>query len=91
MNKEKGKTFTITDNTGKTISYEILFTFESEETKKNYIVFTDNEVDEDGSLLTYVATYDKDGEKLELKDIETEKEWNIIENLLAQIEDKIGE
>ena len=91
MNKEKGKIFTITDNTGKTISYEILFTFESEETKKNYIVFTDNEVDEDGSLLTYAATYDKDGEKLELKDIETEKEWNIIENLLAQIEDKIGE
>ena len=64
MNKEKGRVFTITDNMGKTVQYEILFTFDSEETKKSYIVFTD---------------------------IETEKEWNLIETLLAQIEDKIGE
>ncbi len=91
MNKEKGRVFTITDNMGKTVQYEILFTFDSEETKKSYIVFTDNVMDEDGSLMTYAATYDKDGEKLELRDIETEKEWNLIETLLAQIEDKIGE
>ncbi len=91
MNKEKERVFTITDNTGKTVEYEILFTFDSEETKKSYIVFTDNVTDQDGSLMTYAATYDKEGEKLKLKDIETEKEWNLIETLLSQIEDKIGE
>ena len=41
--------------------------------------------------MTYAATYDKTGEKLELKDIETEKEWSLIENLLSQIEDKMNE
>lgn len=91
MNNEKERFFTVTDNTGKTVEYEILFTFETEETQKNYIVFTDNTKDESGSVVTYAATYVKAGEKLELKDIETEKEWNLIESLLAQIEEKMEE
>jgi len=88
MNKEDSRYFTVTDASGKAIEYEILFTFDSDETKKSYIVFTDNNKDKDGSIITYAATYDKDGERLELKDIETEREWSLIENILAQIEEK---
>lgn len=91
MDNERGKTFTVTDNEGNTIEYEILFTFDSDETKKSYIVFTDNNLDEDGSIITYAATYDKKGQELNLSDIETDKEWNIIENLLSGIEEKMGE
>ncbi|MCI9280836.1 MAG: DUF1292 domain-containing protein [Bacilli bacterium] len=88
MNNESERYFTVSDANGKTIEYEILFTFDSDETKKSYIVFTDNNKDKDGSIITYAATYDKDGEKLELRDIETEKEWNLIETILSQIEEK---
>ena len=88
MSEEKERYFTVTDKDGNTTEYEVLFTFDSEETKKSYIVFTDNNVDEDGSIITYAATYDKNGEILELGDIETESEWALIENLLAQIEEK---
>ncbi len=91
MNKEKGRMFTITDKSGKTIEYEILFTFDSDETKKSYIVFTDNNKDEEGSIITYAATYDKNGENLELQDIKTDEEWTLIESLLSQIEDKIND
>ena len=44
MNKDN--TFTIVDKDGKEIECEVLFTFESDETKKNYIVYTDNSKDE---------------------------------------------
>lgn len=88
MNNENGRYFTVTDANGKSIEYEILFTFDSDETKKSYIVFTDNNKDTDGSIITYAATYDKDGDKLELKDIETEREWSLIETILSQIEEK---
>ncbi|MCI8670634.1 MAG: DUF1292 domain-containing protein [Bacilli bacterium] len=91
MNDEKEKFFTVTDEKGKATEYEILFTFDSDETKKSYIVFTDNTEDDAGSLNTYAATYNKDGNKLELKDIKTDKEWDLIENLLSQFEDKMGE
>lgn len=87
MNEENNRYFTVTDQSGKTIEYEILFTFDSEETGKSYIVFTDNEIDNDGNIMTYAATYDKDGNTLQLNDIETDKEWSIIENLLASIEE----
>lgn len=87
MNEEKNRYFTVTDQSGSTVEYEILFTFDSDETKKNYIVFTDNTTDEDGSIVTYAATYDKTGESLELQDIETDEEWNLIEHLLSNIEE----
>ena len=91
MNDEIYKFFTVTDEKGKSTEYEFLFTFDSDETKKSYIVFTDNTEDDAGSLNTYAATYNKDGNKLELKDIKTDKEWDLIENLLSQFEDKMGE
>ena len=91
MNNEKERYFTVTDVSGNTIEYEILFTFDSDETKKSYVVFTDNNIDKDGNVITYAATYDKNGKELQLKDVETEREWSLIENLLAQIEDKISE
>lgn len=87
MNEEKNRYFTVTDQSGTTVEYEILFTFDSDETKKSYIVFTDNTTDEDGSIVTYAATYDKTGESLELQDIETDEEWNLIEHLLSNIEE----
>ncbi len=87
MSEEKNRYFTVTDNSGKTLEYEILFTFDSEETGKSYIVFTDNSLDEDGSIITYAATYDKNGETLALQDIKTDKEWDLIEHLLSSIEE----
>jgi len=91
MNNEKDRYFTVTDNEGNTIEYEILFTFDSDETKKSYIVFTDNNIDNEGNIITYAATYDKNEKELHLGDIETEREWTLIENLLAQIEDKMND
>lgn len=91
MNKEQERYFTVTDKDGKIVEYEILFTFDSEETKKSYIVFTDNNKDKEGSIITYAATYQKDGERLMLEDIKTDREWNLIESILSQIEEKTSE
>jgi len=91
MNSEKGRFFTIATSDGKSVEYEILFTFDSDDTKKSYIIFTDNNTDQEGSIITYAATYDKNGEELKLSDIKTDKEWDLIEKLLSQIEEKINE
>lgn len=88
MKDEKERFFTVTDGEGNTFEYEILFTFDSDETKKSYMVFTDNARDDDGNIMTYAATYDKTGSELKLENIETDKEWNIIESLLAELDEK---
>jgi len=89
--KDKSGSFTIIDEEGNEVEYDILFTFDSEETKKSYVVFTDNTTDESGSIATFASIYDPTGENKELLPIETDAEWDLIENLLAQIEEKVSD
>ena len=91
MKEEKPITnsvFTVKDEKGSTIECEILFTFESPETKKNYIVYTDNTKDAGGSLKVYANVFDKTGTNKELMPLETEEEWNTVEAILAKLEEK---
>ena len=52
-NKEitQDNTFTIVNDEGKEIKCEVLFTYEDEKTKKNYIAYTDNTLDEEGNTI----------------------------------------
>ena len=83
--------FTIVNEEGKEVECEILFTFDSDETKKSYIVYTDNTVDEEGSTRVYASVYDPTGQNPALMKIETEKEWLVIENILSTVQEKIDE
>ena len=85
---DKGK-FTVLNVQGKEVECEVLFTFESEETQKNYIVYTDNSVDVDGSTKVYASTFDPEGNNPELKPIESDKEWKVIETILAEIQEAV--
>lgn len=86
MNKEN--TFKIVDNEGNEITCEVLFTFESDETKKNYIVYTDNTKDNEGNVKVYASIYDPDKENTELMPIETDREWKVIETILESIQEE---
>ena len=89
MNDEKKGIFTIVNDEGKEIDCEILFTFDSDETKKSYIVYTDNTLDDEGSTKVYASVYDPTGQNPALMPIETEKEWLVIENILSSVQQKI--
>lgn len=89
MNNMKEKTtFTVLDDSGKEIVCEVLFTFNSEETKKDYIVYTDNTTDDDGNVRVYASIFDPNKEKTELIPIETDREWKIIETILDTIQEE---
>ena len=91
MNEEKKGVFTIVNDKGEEIECEILFTFDSDETKKSYIVYTDNTLDEEGSTKVYASVYDPTGQNPALMPIETDKEWLVIENILSSVQQKIDE
>ena len=71
---------------GVEVQYEVLFTFESDETGKNYIVYTDDTTDDAGNVKVYASTYIAEGEKYNLSAIETEKEWKVIETILNELQ-----
>lgn len=72
---------------------EALFMFESPETQRNYLVYTDNSTDEDGNLTVFASAYDsknpiEEGGTLtpfDLVPIDTEEEWEIIESVLVSV------
>lgn len=86
----KNNVFTVKTSSGKTETYEIIFTFDSEETKKSYVVYTDNQK-EKGKLKVYANIYDKTGRIKDLEPIKTEEEWNTIETFLAKLEVELHE
>ena len=86
--EEKKNKFIVINDEGKEIECEVLFTFESEETNKNYIVYTDNTVDEIGNIKVYASIFDPNNENTKLEPIETEKEWKIIENILETLQEE---
>ena len=90
MEENTGK-ISIKNNEGKEIECDVLFTFDDDNTKKSYIVFTDNTLDENGNIKVYANTFDPTGASADLGEIKDEKEWQVIENLLASLQEKIGE
>lgn len=86
---EENMTFTILDDDGVEVRCEVLFTFQSEETGKNYIVYTDNTLDEEGNTKVYASIYDPGAEESRLDPIETEEEWAIISHILEQLQQEI--
>ena len=54
----------------------ILFTFDNEVTKRQYVVFQDSDQDEDE---VYASAYDEDGQLLP---IETDEEWGMVEEVI---------
>ena len=80
MQNEKN-TFKVLGPDGKETEYEILFTFESDETKKHYIIYTDMT----SNPRVFASIYNPNEENTNLVPIETEKEWELISNILEKL------
>ena len=85
----ENNTFKVINEEGREIVCDILFTFDSEETNKSYIVYTDNTKDEAGNIQVFASIYDPKQESPRLDPIETEQEWKIIETILNTLQEEI--
>lgn len=85
----KKNTFSMLDENGKEVVYDVLFTFENDENHKNYIVYTDNERDASGNIEVYASIYYPDDPHSKLEAIETEKEWKVIETILDTLQEEV--
>ena len=86
--QEEKMTFKVTNEEGQEVEYEVLFTFDSDETKKSYMVYTDDSKDENGNTRVFASAYVQGEEETELLPIETDKEWKIIETILKELQEE---
>jgi len=64
--------------------FDVIFTFKNEETQRDYIVYTDNSIDEYNKLRIYASIYDPLTLKF-LGNPESKEEWDEIYRLLDKI------
>jgi len=94
MALEENERIIIPDDNGEEHLFEVLFTFDVDETNKSYLAVIPVEQKEDEEVEVYAFRYEEkenDEDDLALFPIETDEEWNIVEemlNTLADEEDK---
>ena len=87
---EDRKTFKcVVDNVEK--EFEVLYTFKSIKTNKDYIIYTDNSFDENEKINIFASIYYPFDLEKELDNIESEEEWKEIENFLEEVSGDIHE
>ena len=78
---EEKKTFKHIVN-GIEVEFEVLYTFKSRRTNKDYIIYTDNTHDENNDLNVYSAIYYPHDAEKELENITDDEDWKEVENFL---------
>jgi uncharacterized protein YrzB (UPF0473 family) len=85
--KEQKRISTILSN-GTRIDYNVILTFKSVLSGKNYVVYTDNTYDENKKIRFYAATYDPTLSTPFIGEPTTKEEWQeittIIDNAIFQ-------
>lgn len=73
---------------GKMVEYDVLFTFDSEDTMKSYIGYTDHSIAENGRKNIYVSSYNPFNPEGKLEDITDEAELEMINDVLIEIDEE---
>jgi uncharacterized protein YrzB (UPF0473 family) len=71
---------------GQEIECDILFTFDCEDTMKSYVGYTDHSIASNGRKNIYVSSYSPLGLKQQLEDITDERELEMVNDVLQQID-----
>lgn len=83
--QEKEMTFTVVEKDGNEVECEVLFTFEAD--GKNFIVYTDNGVDEeDGCTRVFASIYNLDEDEQLLSLITSDAKWALVESILNELQ-----
>ena len=76
----------IIEKRGKQVECDILFTFDSEDTGKVYVGYSDHSIASNGRKNIYVSSYDPIIGINSLEDITDERELAMVRQVLAQID-----
>ena len=83
----KDNFITLKDKNGKKKDYRILLDVEDTSSKVNYILYTEDKKNKDGSVIAYASSYvlSNKGNMTKLKALTTEEEFDFLNNILSSL------
>ena len=82
---------TIVGEDGSKEQVEVVLAFEFKDNKKEYVVYTKNEKDENGNVTVYVSNVNRESGSPELLGVESEEEWARIKDVLRELSKDLDE
>lgn len=82
---DEKRILTINKADGTSEQVEEVISFEFDDTKKQYLVYTKNEVDETGNMTIYVTEVKKDDSGYKFLGVSTDDEWDRIKAVLRTL------
>lgn len=87
MEYEEKQFLTMLNEAGEEVEYEVVLVYDSKETGKSYVVYTDGSLDSAGNLSLMASVLKEVGDEVELSPVETEEEWILISDEIARVRD----
>lgn len=82
---EEKKIMSIVAEDGSIDEVEVILAFEFKDTKKEYVIYTKNEKDDNGNVTIYVSSVDRTSGEPRLGSVSDDTEWNRIKDLLREL------
>lgn len=79
------KIMSIVSEDGSVEKVEVVIAFEFKDTKKEYVVYTKNERDENGNITVYVSNVNRESGRPKLLGVESDEEWDRIKDVLREL------
>ena len=84
MNDKKNIMIT-TMQDGSKEEVEVLLAFKFNDNNKEYVIYTKNEVDENGNVTIYISNVTRNGNSVNLTTVSDDSEWTRIKNVLREL------
>ena len=82
---DNNKIMTIIAEDGSVEEVEVILAFEFKDNKKEYVIYTKNERDENDNVTVYVSHVDRTSGEPKLLGVDDEEEWNRIKDILREL------
>ena len=79
------KIMSIVADDGTVEEVEVIVAFEFKDTKKEYVIYTKNEKDENDNITVYVSNVDRSSGEPKLLGVEDEEEWSRVKDVLREL------
>ena len=79
------KMMSIVADDGSIEEVEVILAFEFKDNKKEYVIYTKNEKDENDNVTVYVSNVDRSSGEPKLMGVEDEEEWNRVKDVLREL------
>ena len=84
-NQAEKRMMSIVSEDGSIEEVEVILAFEFKDNKKEYVIYTKNEKDENGNVTVYVSNVNREFGEPKLMGVEDESEWTRIKDVLREL------